>query len=90
MKNDQSISALFAPIAGFLKRFHTLLFFLIVSGSLFLAIVSLLDIIEVSSSTSTSSDQAINGNFDKETIQKIKDGGSINVTPGKRTSPFSE
>ncbi len=89
MKN-LNISDLLKPFVRFIRRFHTILFFLIVSGSLFAAIVTLMSIISFSSGTSTVSDQSINGTFDEATINKIKDKSSTSGQPGSRPSPFVE
>jgi len=90
MKNDVKISNLTAPILVFFRRFHTLLFFLAVSGGLFVAIMMLLSIINLSSSTAASSDNAINGSFDEDTIRRLRLDSSKVITPGSRQSPFVE
>ena len=39
MKSDLSLTAIFGPIVSFIKRFHTIIFFLVVSGGLSAAIL---------------------------------------------------
>jgi hypothetical protein len=67
-----------------------LLFFLVVSGGLFVAIMVLISIINISSGTASSSDNAIKGTFDEETIQRIQQDSSTTAKPGNRPSPFTE
>lgn len=83
------VSKLGAAITMFIKRFHTIIFFLVVSGGLFAAIVLLVSIINLSSTKATSSNQIINGSFDEETITRLKQS-SGQITPGSRQSPFVE
>lgn len=90
MKSDISLAKIVHALGTFVKRYHTILFFLGVSGGLFTAIVMLLAIISLSSSTATSSDNAINGTFDEATIQRIEQDSSQPATPGSRKSPFVE
>lgn len=90
MKNSIDIADLGKGLSGFLRRFHTLLFFLVVSGGLFAAIALLLSIIALSSTTATSASQTINGTFDENTIQRLKQSSSAQATPGARPSPFVE
>lgn len=89
MKNIQ-LSGIIGPIASFLRRFHMLLFFLLVSGGLFAAIMVLISIVNTSSSTAATSDNAINGNFDQETIQRVEQDTTTIAQPGSRPSPFVE
>jgi hypothetical protein len=90
MKSSMSLTDLTRLINGFFRRFHTLLFFLAVSGGLFAAIVMLLGIINLSSSVATSSDQTVDGTFDEATIQRINQDSVQPATPGTRSSPFVE
>ena len=90
MKGNVDLSVLLRGFSGFMRRFHTLLFFLIVSGGLFVAILMLLNIINLSSSTAESSDQTINGTFDEPTIQRLEQDATVPITPGGRVSPFVE
>lgn len=90
MKTSINISSIFAGLLAFTRRFHTILFFLAVSGGLFAAIVMLLNVISLSSIPATSSSQNINGTFDEETIRRIKTGSAGQATPGGRQSPFVE
>lgn len=91
MKKSMNISDAARMVGAFFRRFHTLLFFLAVSGGLFAAIVMLLGIINLSSSTATSSDQTVDGTFDEATIQRIDQKTTVPpATPGTRSSPFVE
>lgn len=90
MKSNIRLSAIVDPVAGFLRRFHMLLFFLLVSGGLFIAIMVLISIINVSSNSNVSSDNAINGSFDEDTIRRIEQDTTNTALPGNRPSPFVE
>jgi len=67
-----------------------LLFFLLVSGGLFAAIMVLISIINVSSSSNASSDNAIQGTFDEKTIKRVEQDTTTAAKPGSRPSPFVE
>jgi hypothetical protein len=90
MKSSIRISEIIEPIAGFLRRFHMLLFFLLVSGGLFAAIMVLISIINVSSNSNVKSDNAIKGSFDEATIRRIEQDTTNVAKPGARPSPFVE
>ena len=88
-----SIGDITKPVAKFLKRFHTIVFFLIVSGLLFIAIAVLLPITSLSTEVAPSAGQKIDGAFDQTTIDRLeKKGASSNSSyePGERKSPFVE
>ena len=86
-----NLDAIVAPVAKFFHRFHTILFFLIMSIGLFLAIVILLTIIEQSGQTGTPSSELISNSFDQSTIDKIESLESREASkPGDRPSPFVE
>lgn len=85
-----SLSNIVEPVAGFIRRFHMLLFFLLVSGGLFVAIAVLISIINVSSNSNVGSDNAIDGTFDESTIQRIEQDTTNTAVPGNRPSPFVE
>lgn len=90
MKNNINLTSFIKGFAGFIRRFHTLLFFLVVSGGLFVAILMLLSIISLSSTTASNSNQTIDGTFDEATIQRVKQDSTEQITPGPRQSPFVE
>jgi hypothetical protein len=90
MKKDISTPSIIGNAGTILRRFQTLLFFLAVSGGLFVAIVALLSTISLSSTTATSSEQSLNASFDEDTIQRLKQGSDKQITPGARQSPFVE
>lgn len=90
MKNSINLSGIIKSFGAFIRRFHTLLFFLVVSGGLFLAILMLLSIISLSSTTATNSNQTVDGAFDEATIQRVKQDSVEQITPGSRQSPFVE
>ncbi|MES2876520.1 MAG: hypothetical protein V4678_03565 [Patescibacteria group bacterium] len=90
MKNTLNTSDISRSFGDFIRRFHIILFFLVVSGGLFVAILMLLSIIALSSSTATSSDQTINGSFDDATIQRLEQDVGKETTPNGRSSPFVE
>ncbi len=90
MKNSITLSGLTQPVIGFVKRFHTLIFFLVVSSGLFAAIMMLVSIINLSSSTAPSSNNAVSGTFDEQTIQQLENDNNTEATPKGRVSPFVE
>lgn len=90
MKNNISLSGITKPLSQFIRRFHTLLFFLLVSGGLFAAILALMSIIETSSKVASTSDSAISGQFDESTIQQLKQKSTPAKPQGDRSSPFTE
>jgi hypothetical protein len=86
-----SIKDYFEPFTRFIKRFHTIIFFLIISIGLFGAITVLLSIIDLSAQTASVSSESISGTFDQSTIDRVN--SLQNQTPaiaGKRPSPFIE
>lgn len=87
---DLKLSGIIGLLTQFVRRFHTIIFFLLVSTSLFVAILTLIDIIGASSGTAATSNQTINGTFDNTTIQRINDATTKTVQPGSRPSPFVE
>lgn len=92
MKKDVSISSTLKPLVKFFKRFHIIIFFLIVSTGLFTAILILLPITSLTSKESQTTGQKIDGTFDQATIDRLRKGASASPapTPGQRTSPFVE
>lgn len=90
MKTNFDISSIGKALIGFVRRFHTILFFLAVSGGLFVAILMLLSIISQSSNKAQTSSQTVNGTFDEETIRRLKEETADQITPGSRPSPFVE
>lgn len=92
MKNNVSVTELIKPLERFFRRFHTIIFFLIVSVGLFTAIVILLPITSLTSKESQTTGQTIDGSFDQATIDRLRKGNSSTstYTPGPRKSPFVE
>lgn len=91
MKKDISLTSIIHPLGKFLKRFNLIVFFLVVSLCLFVAILILLPITNLSTSESqATSSQAIDATFDQITINKLQNGSSQSYTPERRSSPFSE
>jgi hypothetical protein len=84
------LSALFGPPIAFVKRYHTLLFFLLVSVGLFGSILLIMSVVSMSSNTASTSDQTVSGLFDEHTIQQIKQDSSVTTQPSGRRSPFVE
>ena len=79
------------PLVGFFKRFHVIVFFLVVSVCLFFAILLLLPIINQPTDGSKASGQAVDGAFDQATIDRLRDNNPANSSqPGERSSPFTE
>ena len=88
-----SVSDISKPIVKFLKRFHTIVFFLIVSVGLFISIATLLPITSLSTEVAPSAGQKIDASFDQATIdrlQKKDESPDSSYQPGKRKSPFTE
>jgi hypothetical protein len=77
-------------LTHFIKRFHTLLFFLLVSASLFVAILMIISAITLSSTTASTSTQAVSGTFDEQTINRLQQSTSTPIKHSGRLSPFSE
>lgn len=90
MGGDINLKGITQGFGSFIRRFHTILFFLVVSSGLFVAILMLLSIINLSATPAASSDQTINGTFDDETIRRINQDSAEQITPGSRQSPFVE
>ncbi len=90
MKQNLNFAELLTPLLRFMRRFHTLLFFLLVSGGLFAAILTLTSIIQMSSTVASSSSQAISGQFDESTIQLLKRSSVPPAQIGERSNPFVE
>ena len=88
---DLDLASIIKPVTSFVKRFHTLLFFLLISGSLFAAIIVLLGIINPGSDGTTVTGEVVNGSFDQATIDQLeKSDSASSATPGQRVSPFVE
>lgn len=90
MKMD--VSDIAKPLITFIKRSHTLIFFLLVSIGLAAAILTLVTIVNTSGSVSNQPNNSINGAFDEDIINKIGELGQGKLTqPGNnRSSPFTE
>lgn len=79
------------PLTNFFRRFNAIIFFLLVSACLFIAILLLLPITNLSSEESQTSGKTIDSSFDQGTIDRLRSGGATSAhQPGERTSPFSE
>ena len=86
-----TVEAIKKPLVSFIRRFHTIMFFLFISIALFISITLLMSFINISSSTATNSSQAINTTFDQQTIDRINDlGNNSSSKPGQRSNPFIE
>ena len=86
-----NVKDFFQPLVRFIRRFHTIIFFVVISIGLFGAIVVLLGVIDLSSQVAPSSSQTISDSFDQSTIDRVN--SSQNQSPaiaGKRPSPFIE
>ena len=90
MKSSLDVSKFKEAIVTFFKRFHTIIFFLLVSLGLFVAILMLLSVIELSNKAASSSDQVISGAFDETTIQRIQQKSFEELPAVSRISPFVE
>lgn len=91
MKTSLNMHDLTHSIARFFRRFHTILFFLLVSSGLFIAILMLLAVIGVSSTSTKGDNEVIISEFNQSTIDRIKSLG--NETPSQpigRKNPFVE
>lgn len=82
--------SLFKPLAHFVKRFHTLLFFLLVSAGLFIAILLIMSAVSLSSTTAPSAEQSVSGTFDEQTINRLQQSTTGPVKHTGRQSPFTE
>ena len=82
-------------IINFLRRFHIVLFVIVVLGGLAIVILLLNNAIVASTQSNGYTPNTNNGNFDQATIKKIQDlqttGQSDQLTlPPGRTNPFVE
>lgn len=86
-----SLESITTPAAKFLRRYHLLIFFLVVSIALFAAIAILLPITNVSRSDPGASGTPVDSTFDETTIEQLRNSDdSSPYQAGKRKSPFSE
>jgi hypothetical protein len=92
MKNASiDLTKIKQAILGFFRRFHTILFFLLVSCGLFVAIIVLLGIINTSSRVGPADTNGVGASFDQATIDRINDLDTASDSkPGSRESPFVE
>lgn len=91
MNSSIDLHSIQESITTFFRRFHTILFFLLVSVGLFVAILTLLQIIEVSSSVGNNQQNTLSSDFDTETITRLNGLGNRSPSqPGNRPSPFIE
>lgn len=92
MKKDISINNSIKPIIGFFRRFHGIIYFLVVSTCLFVAIFTLLPITSLSTEESRTSGQTVDGSLDQATIDRLRNGTASGSAyqPGERQSPFNE
>ena len=89
--NIHSLDVVLAPIARFFHRFHTIMFFVVLSAGIAIAIIILLSIIELSNGVASTSNERISGTFDQATMSKVEALDSRNESePGSRESPFVE
>lgn len=84
------LGTILEPLAHFVKRFHTLLFFLLVSAGLFVAILMIMSVVSLSSTTSSTANQAVSGSFDEQTINRLQQSTTSPTKHSGRLSPFSE
>lgn len=89
------ITASLQPVQKFLSKHHSIIFISALCLGLAVAIYSLYDALNVTTSTSTNSTSTI-GSFDQQTIEKIKnlqdsnDAADTVVFPTPRSNPFIE
>jgi len=92
IKKGIPITANVRSIVKFLRKFHAIIFFLIVSICLFSAIFILLPVTSITSDKSQATNKSIDGSFDENTINKLRNGTNTGASyqPGERTNPFNE
>lgn len=96
MKSDLSLSAVISFISWFLKRFHVVIFVVIVFGSLAAAVLILSSIVQSSTDTSNQDPTRLNTSFDQDTINRIEelrtrdDNQGTAPLPDGRINPFVE
>ncbi len=91
--NSPDVNELGTMFAKFLRRFHGTMFFLVLSGLLATAILTIISINNMVNEPPTANTPTISSSFDEETVQRVKDlGNSAPYTPkpGARTNPFLE
>lgn len=80
-----------APALKFLRRYHLLIFFLLVSIALFTAIAILLPITNLSANDPTASGTPVDTTFDETTIEQLRNSDTASpYQAGNRKSPFTE
>lgn len=93
---DISLDAIKRPLISFLKRFHLIIFVILVFGGLSVCVFVLYSIFQSSGDTTGYQSSASTSSFDDQTIEKLnqlKDASSGNITDPPdtgRTNPFVE
>jgi len=94
MKNDLDLKAFGKSISGFLQRFHTLLFFLMIGAAVAAALLMVILTLGNTSNGTQDASNVVNGSFDETTIQALRDQENSSNQPFElpdgRTNPFVE
>ncbi len=92
---SEQLAVLFKPLAKIFSKHHSFIFIIVTCLLLALAIYLLYGVLTESTTASSNTSRTI-GNFDKKTVEQIKnlhdssDTGSVIVFPSPRPDPFVE
>lgn len=91
MKNmNLDLTTILRPVQGFIRRYHSILFFVVLSGLIISAALVVLSIIS-DKSYNNSSASSVNNNFDTSTMQRVEELSPNSISkPSGRTNPFVE
>lgn len=88
------LKALSKGLTGFLQRFHTIIFFVVLGAALATALSMVVLTLGDTGSPSDNGSDVVNGTFDEQTMQALREEqDSINQPfklPSGRTNPFVE
>ena len=96
MKQSIDLSTIGKSISAFFGRYHTIVFFLIISSALVACITIIMTIIGLSTSTDSAATEQLYRSFDEQTMERLGElrdagsGGTLKLPDGVRTNPFSE
>lgn len=93
MNQSLDFAAIGTSLANFLKRFHAILYFVLVGIGIGICMITIISIINLSSQADATS-EAISSTFDQKTIDRIRQLESrdnttpIDIPTNQRTNPF--
>lgn len=94
MKNDLDLASLVQPIRNFIRRWHSIIFFVALSALIIAACYTILTIITGQPAVDPNNPDAsaVNSSFDTETMKRVEElePNEISSPPSGRTNPFIE